>query len=329
MISFFAEKLCGALLLLAVPLITGLVIPCILYRSQRVRPGSPAIEYINNLASGLLMGIFLLHLLPESTGSLRKELGESIFRDYPVGEFLLGLGFFIVLTMELAIVSYHRRTILCRDDGSTSFDELDSQESGNFGNSYGSTVNGNPMFDASFQYSVNSYSESAPILGPADANQLEQILSSSKVYVLLFGLSIHSFFEGLVIGLESKHWTFWTLVFVVLLHKSLVALALGISAFRVFLQIKDAFHVMLIFGVASPIGVLCGAALKEMLVIQHDTRIILASLNCVACGTFVFVIFTELLPEQLHKRASAKTITLIILGFVAISLIQLLCFTSL
>ena len=112
-------------------------------------------------------------------------------------------------------------------------------------------------------------------MGPSEANQLEQILSSSKVYVLLFGLSIHSFFEGLVIGLEGTRWSMWTLIMVVLLHKSLVALALGISAFRVFLEIKDAFFVMLIFGVASPVGVLCGGALKEMLVIKHDTRIIL------------------------------------------------------
>lgn len=113
------------------------------------------------------------------------------------------------------------------------------------------------------------------MLGPNEANQLEQILSSSKVYVLLFGLSIHSFFEGLVIGLESKQWTMWTLIIVILLHKSLLALALGISAFRVFLQIKDAFYVMLIFCVASPVGVLCGGTLKEMLIIKHDTRLIL------------------------------------------------------
>ena len=46
-------------------------------------------------------------------------------------------------------------------------------------------------------------------MGPAETTTLDQILSSSKVYVLLFGLSVHSFFEGIVIGLESKHWELW------------------------------------------------------------------------------------------------------------------------
>ena len=84
------------------------------------------------------------------------ELSTTEFHAYPVGELLLGLGFFIILTMELAIVSYQQKVLINRDDGSTSFDELDSNASEPFGASYNSTINGNPMFDSSFQYSIHS-----------------------------------------------------------------------------------------------------------------------------------------------------------------------------
>lgn len=86
---------------------------------------------------------------------MRKELEHTIFNQYPVGELLLGLGFFIVLTVELAIVSYHKRMLILRDDGSASFDELSSENSDHFGASYGSTLNGNPIM---FESSIQSYS---------------------------------------------------------------------------------------------------------------------------------------------------------------------------
>ena len=84
------------------------------------------------------------------------EIEETQYHSYPVGELLLGLGFFIILTIELAIVSYQQKVLINRDDGSTSFDELDSNASEPFGASYNSTINGNPMFDSSFQHSIHS-----------------------------------------------------------------------------------------------------------------------------------------------------------------------------
>jgi zinc transporter ZupT len=52
--------------------------------------------------------------------------------------------------------------------------------------------------------------------------------------------------------------------------------------------------------------------------------LISGSLNCLASGTFLYVIFMELLPEQLHKRKSSRNIISIVGGFIFISLIQLL-----
>ena len=44
----------------------GLIFPATLYRSGR----RPNLEFINCISTGLLMGIFLLHILPNATGTL-------------------------------------------------------------------------------------------------------------------------------------------------------------------------------------------------------------------------------------------------------------------
>merc|ERR1712113_267269 len=121
--------------------------------------------------------------------------------------------------------------------------------------------NGTPMF---FENSINS--EITPLLSrPEERSVLDEMMTSGKVYVLLFGLSIHSFFEGLVIGFEDDNIGMWTVLISVLIHKSLIAFSLGLSSFRVFHYFKNCVYVMLIFTISSPIGALFGAILKETL----------------------------------------------------------------
>ena len=145
----------------------------------------------------------------------------------------------------------------------------------------------------------------------------DEALTSGKVYVLLFGLSIHSLFEGLgncfqfltmfvhvrfhvrvyvrvivfcviefcelgfiglthvcvclyfpgrpgpskldvfrttpemkqfkVIGFEKDHGGMWTVLITILVHKSLLAFSLGLSAFKVFHHFKNCLYAMIIF----------------------------------------------------------------------------------
>ena len=66
---------------------------------------------------------------------------------------------------------------------------------------------------------------------------------------MVFGLSAHSIFEGLAIGLQGDSSTLWILAFVVLIHKSLFALVIGLAALRSLPSIKKAIIAMLIFSV--------------------------------------------------------------------------------
>ena len=78
-----------------------------------------------------------------------------------------------------------------------------------------------------------------------------------------------------VIGFEEEHRGMWALIVSVVLHKSLISFSLGLSAFNVFLYIRNVVYVILIFVTSSPVGALLGALLKELLSHQQKTDIII------------------------------------------------------
>ena len=106
------------------------------------------------------------------SGDLRRELEDTIYSGYPVGELLLGFGFFIVLALEIGIVSYHKKLLIDDISRRPSFDEVDSNDS-DFGHSFNSTINGNPilyesnthqgLYNFIFFDTISNYSENIEI----------------------------------------------------------------------------------------------------------------------------------------------------------------------
>ena len=78
-----------------------------------------------------------------------------------------------------------------------------------------------------------------------------------------------------VIGFEEEHRGMWALIVSVVLHKSLISFSLGLSAFNVFLYIRNVIYVILIFVTSAPVGALLGALLKELLSHQQKTDIVI------------------------------------------------------
>ena len=69
----------------------------------------------------------------------------------------------------------------------------------------------------------------------------------------------HSIFEGLAIGLQSSSSSLWLVSLIVLVHKSLFALVMGLAALRTFEGMVKPLLVMLTFSVSSPIGIGIGS----------------------------------------------------------------------
>ena len=57
----------------------GLLIPLIFHRRRQ----RPSIVHLSSASTGILLGVFLLHILPCSTQRLRHALEGSVYQTYP------------------------------------------------------------------------------------------------------------------------------------------------------------------------------------------------------------------------------------------------------
>ena len=111
-----------------------------------------------------------------------------------------------------------------------------------------------------------------------------------RAFLLLGALSFHTVFEGLAVGLQEEEDELWTLFGSILLHKTLVALCLGMQLFIVFhKQPLKALVAITSFAVLCPLGIGCGMAVISG---HHDeegkmaARGILEALRYVDEGTY-------------------------------------------
>ena len=117
--------------------------------------------------------------------------------------------------------------------------------------------------------------------------------SNMTPYVLLMALSIHSLFEGLACGLAKDESSCLNMVIAIVVHKGAAALSLGISLVKTFPNDFTLIRwLIVIFSVATPIGVAIGIALGEAGDIYD---IIFSSL---AAGTFIYIGCNEVIVQE-------------------------------
>ena len=116
----------------------------------------------------------------------------------------------------------------------------------------------------------------------------------------------------------------WLLSVIVLIHKSLFALVMGLAALRSLEGMLKPFLVMLTFSVSSPLGIGIGAIVCRYSSESAEMDLTVAVLESISTGTFLFVVFVELLPNELQLRESnaLTQLILVLVGFVAMAALQ-------
>ena len=144
--------------------------------------------------------------------------------------------------------------------------------------------------------------------------------SSFRMYVLLIALSLHSLFEGLSVGLITDVNTLIQLLIALVLHKSILSFALGVKLIDGGLKPRFIIKGIIVFAAMAPIGVGLGLA-----VLSSFSRV--AGLFCsgilqgLATGSFLYVTFFEILPEEFtfHSRHKVPKLFSMIFGFLLIA----------
>ena len=144
--------------------------------------------------------------------------------------------------------------------------------------------------------------------------------SSFRMYILIMALSLHSLFEGLSVGLITDVDTLIQLLIALLLHKSIISFALGVKLVDGGLKVVTIVKGIILFAAMAPIGVGVGLA-----VLNSFSRV--ASLFCsgilqgLATGSFFYVTFFEILPEEFTMQSHNKgsKVLFVIIGFLIIA----------
>ncbi|XP_038643031.1 zinc transporter ZIP1-like [Scyliorhinus canicula] len=226
-------------------------------------------------------------------------LSSVLQLQFPLPEFIVAMGFFLVLIMEQIVLA-------CRDQSSNLEETrslLGRSSSGNLHSHHhlGSGEGGALRDEAGAHFHVDFNSHSA-----------------IRCLVLVFSLSLHSIFEGLAVGLQETSSKVVEICVALSVHKCIIAFSLTLKLVQSRLRWTAVVCCIVIFALMSPLGVGLGIALTE----DSSHRLVRCVLEGVAAGTFIYVTFMEILPHELnssHQRLCK--VIMLILGFALVTVV--------
>jgi len=258
------------------------------------------ISFCSCFAGGVFIGACLLDLLPDVEESFQKVFKEiqeeyKIDLDYPVAQFVLVFGFFLILLIEQTVLHFQEKW-----EAETERSALLSQSENISYQSINDTDN-----DDSHQHDHTVQAVSKH--------------SSLRSVLLLIALSFHSVFEGLAIGLQENARSLLSLFIAVTVHKAIMSFSLGLNLAQSNLSIKSFVISNILFSISSPIGIGIGIAVSD-LPNNLPQDVCKSLLQGIAGGTFLYITFFEVLPNELNEASNHRLwkVLFVILGYSAI-----------
>ncbi|KAM4809104.1 zinc transporter ZIP2 [Rhinophrynus dorsalis] len=257
---------------------------------------------ISSFAAGIFLGACLLHVVADALSNIAAELS---YIDYPMGELILSLGFFFVFLIERVVLYCCRQSQNPELDGiplpptptSTEVSYVEKQE---------------PPTDINMTLDNNTHNHIHPNLHYASFRSL----------ILFLSLSIHSVFEGLAIGLQSSYSSALQVAIAVLIHKGIIVFSLSLKLLQSRICPLWLAIYIVTFSFMSPLGITIGiiVTLKKTTVIT----LVQAVLEGISSGTFVYVTFLEILPQELNTEdRPLMKVLFIVIGFTVMAVIAI------
>ncbi|KAM8794337.1 zinc transporter ZIP1 [Eudromia elegans] len=265
-----------------------------------------ALGLVSCFAGGVFLGTCLLDLLPDYLAGMDEALrGLRVTLQFPLQEFILAMGFFLVLVMEQIVLAYKDRA------GSLEEETRALLAAGPAAPPPDGSIQGPRWPDGPGQ------GPRAPAERPhvhVDFNAHSPVRS----LLLVLSLSLHSVFEGLAVGLQEAEAKVLEICVALLAHKCLMAFSLALQLLQGRLRPRAVAACVLLFALMSPLGVGLGTALTAG-ALQRLWRSVLEGL---AAGSFVYITFLEILPHELGgPRHRILKVILLVAGFALVTAI--------
>ncbi|NXG52778.1 S39A1 protein, partial [Psilopogon haemacephalus] len=184
-------------------------------------PRGPALSLVSCFAGGVFLGTCLLDLLPDYLDSIKAALeGLRVTLQFPLAEFILAMGFFLVLVLEQVALAQREPPV-------------PSEETRALLPGGGSLQTPSPP----------------PLAGLSSAR------GAIRAGLLVLALALHSVLEGLALGLQEAEGAVLRVCLALLLHKCAVAFSLALKLLRGRLRPPAVAACLLLFAMMSPLGV--------------------------------------------------------------------------
>lgn len=324
-------KLISVIVLFTSTFICGILPYVIVIKCMNTSKGLESwIGRLNCFVGGIFLGTSLLTLLPEAREILTVAVKDSgIHTEYPVSECLAGIGFLLVLILEHFVAVCH---------GSNNKFHFHNHDHGNKRISYTSEEKkGKQVFiehnnkehndtDNEESRTTETLSDSEPLIRPLATPESNKFTTERNdknnenftklgILILLIALSFHMIFDGLAVGLQETDAKVYTLLGTLTLHKSVVAFSVGLHLSSTFQKFKKLVIYMFFFSLVSPFGTLIGMAVTNYKGNQMAKDMASGILQSIACGTFLYITFFEVLLKELANRHSLLNTLLTTVGF--------------
>jgi zinc transporter 1/2/3 len=129
------------------------------------------------------------------------------------------------------------------------------------------------------------------------SEEVERLTGTGIPHALLLALSIHSVIAGVALGGQGSFAGAFYIFLAIVAHKSSAAFALGIALRRSTVSLNRGRWLVGLFSVATPLGILAGALVRDLLrsaVGQYFDAAFLA----LAGGTFLYIASMDILQDE-------------------------------
>jgi len=333
-VSMVTEKVITLLAMTVITFLFGMM-PLKLFSQLRHNPDVSSrirwrllISFCSCFAGGVFIGACLLDLLPdveEKISEVLEEIKEQyhVDLDYPVAQFIMVVGFFIILTIEQSVLHFQelwaqeeeREPLLSRSRQASIGSYHSSHSHQHASHHHHHHVSSEPAMTGvsnTVHHSHDGHHNHSHI-GHGSFQH-----STLRSMMLLIALSFHSVFEGIAIGLQGNSADLISIFIAVIVHKAVMAFSLGLNIAQSDLSIKSFVMSNVLFSIASPVGVGIGIAVAD-LPSSLPQNICNGLLQGMAAGTFLYITFFEVLPHELNvPNKRLWKVFFVILGYACI-----------
>ncbi|KAJ9587844.1 hypothetical protein L9F63_018716 [Diploptera punctata] len=303
------------------------------------------ISFGNCIAGGVFLGMCFLGLFPYVNDKFTEVIKTAkITTTFPLSEFVIIIGFFLIFTVENFVISarYNMEKDNITSEDNVHMSHIASKRQFDDDESYVRLLENDgqeqdlsedvkvsiakPLQVSHSLHHASDGSSSKHSLGMNTHSHCDMTFAVNKStglrrVILLVALSIHSVFEGMMLGLQTDHVKLLHLFLAVLIHELLVALALGVNIAKLNLSLLKSLKYILIVTGSIPVGIVVGIIVRAAPGLTGAA--VSAVLQGLAAGIFIHVTFMEIIPEELAgEKCRLLKIMFLFIGFMIMAVVN-------